>query len=82
MEEIRNAAQEAFKALCEAVFAFVALHEGGVRNDEVAKGLSLETNFEGGQRNYLTFTALIALVQCGRLMRDKKGSRVYYMLPH
>ena len=58
---------------------FVLSHPQGLRNDEVARALGLESSFEGGQRNYLTHAILSALVQQGILSRDKRGARVYYV---
>ncbi len=76
---LRATAQSGFKIMSSAIFDFVSLHPEGVRNDEVARGLNLETNFNGGQRNYLTFSILSALVQSGKVTREKRSSWVYYL---
>lgn len=78
-EKIRERAQQGLGILSDAVRDFVFDHPEGLRNDEVARALGLESSFNGGQRNYLTHAVLNGLVQHGQLVRDKRGSRVYYM---
>ena len=78
MAEVGEAAQAAYAKLCDEICAFVSCSPEGFRNDEVARSLGLETHFNGGQRNYLTFAALTTLVQKGRLVRHKSGGRVNY----
>lgn len=50
----------------------------GLRNDEVARALGLESSVNGGQRNHLTHAILNSLVENGVLARRKEGARVYY----
>lgn len=81
-QDTRARAEAALTELTEAVAAEIVEAGGtGMRNDEVARALGLETSVNGGQRNHLTHALLNRLVEQGRLERDKRGSRIYYRKP-
>lgn len=50
----------------------------GQTNAEIAVALGLESSFEGGQRNYLSFSLLCDAVADGRLIREKTGRNIRY----
>ena len=75
----RARAEAALLQIVEAILAEVAgAGVEGMRNDQVARSLGLETSVNGGQRNHLTHALLNQLVEEGRLSRTKKGKNVYY----
>jgi len=49
-------------------------------NAEIAASLGLESSFEGGQRNYLSFSLLCDAVADGRLVRKKVGRNIRYQV--
>lgn len=65
----------------EAIVACVNSNPQGISNTEVARELDLESNFEGEQQNYLSWSVLGLLVNEGRIRYEKKGrGRVYFPL--
>lgn len=48
-------------------------------NAEIAAALGLESSFEGGQRNYLSFSLLCDAVANGKIARVKVGRNVRYV---
>jgi hypothetical protein len=44
-------------------------------NNEIARELSLESDFEGRQHNWLTYSVLGALLKRGLVTREKLGNR-------
>lgn len=64
-------------ALVDLVVAHVRTNPGST-NAEVAVSLGLESSFEGGQRNYLSFTLLCDGVASGQLARTKDGRSIRY----
>jgi hypothetical protein len=77
----RATAEAALRDIVQAVEAeAIAAGDRGLRNDQVARALGLETSVNGGQRNHLTHAILNMLVEEGRLQRRKEGARVFYHL--
>lgn len=77
-ESLSAKAKAGYDMISAAIADFVIGLPDGARNDEVARGLDLESSFEGGQRNSLTHTILNDLVRKEVLVREKRGHRVYY----
>lgn len=76
-DEDRAKAQSGLTAIREAIEAeVVRAAEQGLRNDEVARALDLETDINGGQRNHLTHAILNGLVAEARLVRERRGHRI------
>jgi hypothetical protein len=65
------------KALVELIIEYVRDHPNET-NAEIAAALGLESSFEGGHRNYLTFSLLSQAVESGSLIRSKDGANVRY----
>ena len=79
MNSNRARAEAGLAEIVAAVKAEVAsAGESGLRNDQVARALGLESSVNGGQRNHLTHAVLNGLVAAGELTRRKEGVRVYY----
>jgi hypothetical protein len=68
-------------ALKEAVLQHLAGHPNGIGNSEIARDLGLESDFQGKQKNYLSWSILGLLVNEGRVVFDKRGRNVFYKLP-
>jgi hypothetical protein len=66
--------------LLEAVEAFVVSNPGAT-NIDVARALGIEMEFEGGQKNYLSWTLLGILVRDGRLSFKMPSKRKLYFPP-
>lgn len=82
MTSNRERAERALSDMVEAIRAEVTqAGEAGLRNDEVARALGLETSINGGQRNHLTHALLNRLVAEGSLKRVEDGHRIKYQIP-
>ena len=76
----RERAGHALEQIVDAIRAEVAQAGAeGLRNDEVARALGLETSVGDGQRNHLTHALLNRLARDRILVRDKRGARIYYI---
>lgn len=79
-EANRAKAEAGLLAISQAVEAEVrAAGEDGLRNDQVAKLLGLQTSVGEGQRNHLTHAVLNRLVATGALKRESRGVNVFYL---
>jgi hypothetical protein len=56
--------------LREAILELLHAYPEGLRNTDIAKKLALESDHEGKQRDYLTYSIL------GLLLRDRKVEKV------
>ena len=74
----KDKAQQGLRLLKEAVAAFVREHTDGVTNVEVARHLGLESDFQGEQQNYLSWSVLGLLVKEGTVRYEKDGRRRVY----
>ena len=75
----REKAEKGLILLKEAILAFAALHPEGITNAQVAVELGLESDFEGNQQNYLSWSVIGLLVNEGKLRYELRGrSRTYF----
>lgn len=66
--------------LKEAVTDLLREHPHGMINAEIARKLELESDFEGAQKNYLSWSLLGLLVNEGRVRYEKQAnSRLYFI---
>ena len=72
---------EGLNALKEAILEYLAAHPEGVGNSEIARKLGLESDFQGKQKNYLSWSVIGLLVNEGRVVFEKRGHNVFYKLP-
>lgn len=72
-------AQQGLCLLEEAILAALAEHKDGLYNNELARLLQIESNYEGKQANYLSYSILGGLLRNGRIVKEKRGSRTFYM---
>lgn len=63
----------------EAILDHLEGHRDGLRNADVAHDLGLESDHEGQQRDYLTYSVLGLLLKERRVEKIKRGSRIYYL---
>ncbi len=64
--------------LKEAVIEYLQQNPGST-NIEIARGLDLESEFEGGQKNYLSWSVLGVLLEEKAVRYEKRAnSRRYY----
>lgn len=74
-------ASAALVALKEAILEHLANHPEGLGNSEIARDLGLESDFQGKQRNYLSWSVIGLLVNEGRVVYEKRGRNAFYKLP-
>ena len=65
------------RELVELIVSYVKNHPG-LTNADIAIALDLESSFEGGQRNYLSFSLLCDAIADKRLVREKSGRNIRY----
>lgn len=76
----KEKAESALREMKEAIVGFESDHKDGVIASDVARELGLESDFEGSQRNYLSWSVLGLLVNENRLRYEKRGrNRIYFV---
>lgn len=79
MTDLRDQARQARAMLEDAILAALASQPGGLYNNELARLLDLESDYEGRQSNYLTYSLLGGLLAQERVTKEKREGRTYYM---
>jgi hypothetical protein len=72
--------KQAVALLKEAILETLALHPKGIGNSDLARMLDLESDFEGSQKNYLSWSVLGLLVNEGKVKYKKVGARKLYFI--
>jgi hypothetical protein len=62
----------------EAMLEHLEAHEEGLRNADLARDLGLESDHEGQQKDYLTYSILGLLLKECQVNKVKRGARTYY----
>jgi len=62
-------AQEAVRQLREAILEELKNHPEGLRNSDITANLELQSDYQGRQKNYLSWSILGLLVNEGRVHR-------------
>ena len=76
----REQSIQAVAALKQAILDYLRLHPNGVTNAEVAEDLRLRSDFEGKQKDYLSYSILGLLIGENKVRHEKVGSRrLYYV---
>ena len=78
MQTPRDKAQAGLSLLKESIFEFLRQHKDGTAHSKVVTELGLESDFEGNQKNYLSWSVLGLLVNEGRATYEKRGNRKIY----
>ncbi|MFH1121904.1 MAG: hypothetical protein V1775_18950 [Bacteroidota bacterium] len=68
--EAINNSKTGLMLLKKAIEEVIELNPDGVKNTELARHLGLETDFNGNQRNYLTYSLLGLLMKEHKIFRD------------
>jgi hypothetical protein len=74
----RDKAQKGVQLIKEAILDFLSQHRDGVPHSEIVQQLNLESDFEGNQKNYLSWSVLGLLVNEGRVYYKMGGRRKLY----
>jgi hypothetical protein len=78
----KEKAQQGLQLMQEAILETVTHNnQQGIRNSDIARALGLESDFEGKQHNYLSWSAIGLLVNQGRLRYECRGRNKLYFLP-
>ncbi|HVZ65385.1 MAG TPA: hypothetical protein VG936_12500 [Lacunisphaera sp.] len=76
----KDSAQAGLAQIKEAVLAHLAAHPEGSTNADVGHALGLESDFEGEQGGYLSWSILGLLVNEQKVRYERKGKkgRIYF----
>jgi hypothetical protein len=66
-------AQAGVNYLKAAILELLSAHPEGLRNVEIAEALGLQSDFEGDQKDYLSWSLLGILVNEGKVRYGKVG---------
>jgi hypothetical protein len=77
--ELQQKARQARAVLESAIVDALEAHPGGLYNNELARLLDLESDYEGRQSNYLTYSLLGGLLAQQRVRKEKREGRTYYI---
>jgi hypothetical protein len=65
--------------LKEAILDYLLQKPSGVRHSEIVQDLGLESDYEGSQKNYLSWSVLGLLLAEGRVRYERDGrSKIYF----
>lgn len=64
-------AKAAHAELEAAILDYLAARPDGAINNEIARDLGLESDFEGRQKNYLSYSVLGGLLKRGLVVREE-----------
>ena len=73
-------AQAGLAQLKQAILDFVAAHPEGCRNVEIAEALGIRSDFEEGQKDYLSWSLLGLLVGEEKVRYEVIGNKRRYFL--
>jgi hypothetical protein len=72
--------KQAVTLLKQAILETIANYPEGIGNSDLARQLKLESDFEGNQKNYLSWSIIGLLVNEGKVKYKKVGSRKLYYI--
>jgi hypothetical protein len=64
--------------LKESILELLRDHPEGLRNTDIARTLTLESDHQGNQRDYLTYSILGLLLKEGKIDKTRRGLRTFY----
>ena len=53
-------------------------HADGLQNAAIAQALGLESDHEGKQKDYLTYSILGSLLKSGKVQKIRRDAKVFY----
>lgn len=72
--------KQAVALLKDAILETIKQNPNGIGNSDIARLLELESDFEGSQKNYLSWSIIGLLVNEGKVTYRKVGSRKHYFI--
>jgi hypothetical protein len=72
-------ATRGLRLLREAILELLHDHPEGLRNTDIAKKLTLESDHQGNQRDYLTYSILGLLMKEKKVEKVKRGFKTFYL---
>jgi hypothetical protein len=73
-------AAKARAELEQAIIDYLESHPEGAINNQIARDLGLESDFEGRQQNYLSYSLLGGLLERGLIKRETVGGKKPFLL--
>ena len=64
--------------LKDAIVDYLAQHPDGVRHSQIVTDLGLQSDFEGKQKNYLSWSVVGLLIAERRVRYERRGSAKIY----
>jgi hypothetical protein len=77
---LREEAERVRTELEDVIMRYLEARPNGAINNEIARELGLESDFEGRQKNYLTYSILGGLMRRGLVERRVEGSRKSFVV--
>lgn len=74
----RDQALRGLSQLKQAIVDYLARHPEGCRNSEVAEALGIRSDFEGDQKDYLSYSVLGILLSEKKIRYEVIGKRRRY----
>ncbi len=62
----------------DAIVDYLAQHPDGVQHSQIVSDLGLESDYEGKQKNYLSWSAIGLLLAERRVRYERRGSTKLY----
>jgi hypothetical protein len=72
--------RHALNLLKEVILETIKQNPNGIGNSDIARQLKLESDFEGSQKNYLSWSVIGLLVNERKVKYKKVGSRKLYFV--
>jgi hypothetical protein len=73
----KDRAQQGLSLIKEAILDALAQNETGLTNSQIAESLDLRSDYQGGNKDYLTWSVLGLLLNAGQIRREK---RKYFLI--
>ena len=64
--------------LKQAILDYLALHPDGVAHSQIVTDLGLESDYEGTQKNYLSWSVIGLLLAERRVRYERRGRSKFY----
>ena len=64
----------------EAILEYLRQRPEGAINNQIARDLGLESDFDGRQKNYLSYSVLGGLIKRGLVIREEVGGKKPFKL--
>jgi len=78
--KVAEKAKAGVNMIKEAILEYLREHPNGVSNAEIVRDLKLESDFEGENHNYLSWSVIGLLVNEGKIRYERRGRSRFYFL--